>query len=120
MNAAALERAFDLLGSNQRTSCIVHGNIFRVATNAIQASPNGILPTFTAADNRPDFVEPGVATDFSDFIMSFFTRHDYDFAYRSRALERADCVSDHRFTCDYGKQFIEPHALAAAAGYDDG
>jgi hypothetical protein len=27
--------------------------------------------------------------------MPFFTRHDDDFAYGSRALERADCVSDH-------------------------
>ena len=52
--------------------------------------------------------------------MSPFTRHDYDFVYRSRALERADRVGDHWFARDYGKQFIEPHALAAAAGYDDG
>jgi hypothetical protein len=29
-------------------------------------------------------------------------------------------VGDHRFVRDYGKQFIEPHALAAAAGYNDG
>src|SRR5215475_4214505 len=29
-------------------------------------------------------------------------------------------MSDYWFTSDYGKQFIEPHALAAAAGYDDG
>jgi hypothetical protein len=29
-------------------------------------------------------------------------------------------MSDHRFPRDYGKQFIEPHALAAAAGYNDG
>jgi hypothetical protein len=28
-------------------------------------------------------------------------------------------MSDHRFVRDYGKQFIETHALAAAAGYDD-
>ena len=51
--------------------------------------------------------------------MPFFTRHDYDFAYGSRALERADCVSDHWFARDYGKQFIEPHALAAATGYEN-
>jgi len=29
-------------------------------------------------------------------------------------------MSDHRFASDYSEQFIEPHALAAAAGYDDG
>jgi len=29
-------------------------------------------------------------------------------------------VSDYRFTSNYGKQFVEPHALAAAARYDDG
>jgi len=29
-------------------------------------------------------------------------------------------VSDHRFARDCGKQFIEPHALAAAASDDDG
>jgi hypothetical protein len=51
--------------------------------------------------------------------MPLFTPHDYDFAYGSRELKRADCVSDHRFARDDGKQFIEPHALAAAAGYND-
>jgi hypothetical protein len=91
-----------------------------VAIDTIQASPNGILPAFTAGDDRPNFLEPRVATDLSNFMMPFFTRHDYDFGYRSRALERADCMSDHRFTRDYGKQFIETHALAAARGYDDG
>jgi hypothetical protein len=29
-------------------------------------------------------------------------------------------MSDNRFARDCGKQFIEPHALAASAGYDDG
>jgi hypothetical protein len=29
-------------------------------------------------------------------------------------------MSDHRFAHDYSKQFIETHALAAAAGYNDG
>jgi hypothetical protein len=98
----------------------VHGDIFRVAIDATQASPNGILSTFAAGDNREDFFEPPVSTDFSDFIMPVFTRHDYDFAYGSCVLERADCVSDYWFARDYGKQLIEPHALAAAAGYDDG
>jgi hypothetical protein len=29
-------------------------------------------------------------------------------------------MGNYRFARDYGKQFIKPHALAAAAGYDDG
>src|SRR5215211_9191508 len=94
----------------------MHGDIFRVLINAIQASPNGILATFTAGDNRQDFFESHVSTDFPDFVMPVFTCHDYNFAYRSRTFERADCVSDHWFARDYGKQFIEPHALTAAAG----
>jgi hypothetical protein len=97
----------------------VHGNIFRVVIDAIQASPNGILPTFAAGDNRQDFFEPPVSTDFSDFIMPVFTRHDYDFAYGSCVLERADYVSDHGFAGDYSKQFIEAHALAAATGHEN-
>jgi len=28
-------------------------------------------------------------------------------------------VSDHWFARDYGKQFIEPHALAAATGHEN-
>jgi hypothetical protein len=52
--------------------------------------------------------------------MPLFTRDDDDFVYGLRALERADCMSNHWFAGDYGKQFIESHALAAAAGYDDG
>src|SRR5262245_17565043 len=115
-----LKRAFDLLRSNQRARRIVHGDIFRVAIDAIQASPNGILPTFTTWDNRADFFESCTGSDFSNFIMPLFTRDDDDFAYGLRALKRADCVSDHRFARDHGKQFIEAHALAAAAGYDDG
>ena len=51
--------------------------------------------------------------------MPVFTRHDYDFVYGSRVLERADWVSDHWFARDYGKQLIEPHALAAATGHEN-
>ena len=98
----------------------MHGDIFRFAIDPIQAGPNGILPAFAARDNRADFFEPHVATDFPDLIMSFFTRYDNNFADGIRALERTDCASDHRFTRDYGKQFVESHALAAAAGDDDG
>jgi hypothetical protein len=119
VNTALLERAFDLLRSNQRARRVVHGNIFRVVIDAIQASPNGILPTFAAGDNRQDFFEPPVSTDFSDFIMPVFTRHDYDFVYGSRALERADWVSDHWFAGNYSKQLVEPHALAAATGHEN-
>ena len=52
--------------------------------------------------------------------MLLFTRDKDDFADAIGALERTNCVSDDRLARDYGKQFIEPHALAAAAGYDDG
>ena len=52
--------------------------------------------------------------------MLLFTRDKDDFADAIGALERTNCVSDHRLARDYGKQFIEPHALAAAAGYNDG
>src|SRR6478735_2108370 len=120
MDAALLEGAFDLSRSNQRTRRVVHGDIFRVAIDATQASPNGILSTFAAGDNRVNLFESCTRSDFFDFIMPLFTRHDYDFANGSRALKRADCVGDHRFARDYGKQFIEPHALAAAASYNDG
>src|SRR5712672_4392148 len=119
MDAALLERAFDLLRSNQRARRVVHGDIFRVVIDAIQASPDGILATFTAGDNRQDFFEPPVSTDFSDFIMPVFRRHDYDFAYGSCVLERADWVSDHWFARDHSKQFVEPHALAAATGHEN-
>jgi hypothetical protein len=119
MDAALLKSAFDLLRSNQRARRVVHGDIFRVAIDAIQASANGILPAFAAGDNRPDFFEPCTGSDFSNFIMPFFTCHDYDFAYGSRVIECADCMGDYWFARDYGKQLIEPHALAAAAGYDD-
>jgi len=120
VNTALRKRAFDLLRSNQRARRVVHSNIFRVAIDPIQASPNGILSTFTAGNNRPDFFEPFVSTDTFDFIMPFFTPHDDDFAYGLRVLERADCVSDHWFARDCSKQLIEPHALAAATRYDDG
>src|SRR4026207_1697827 len=52
--------------------------------------------------------------------MLLFTRDEDDFADAIGALESADCMSDNRFACDYGKQFIEPHALTAAGGYNDG
>ena len=58
MDVALLERAFDLFRSNQRPRRVVHGDIFRIAVDAIQASPYGILSTFAAGDNRADFFEP--------------------------------------------------------------
>jgi hypothetical protein len=58
MDAALLERAFDLFRSNQRARRVVHCDIFRLVIDAIQASPNGILSTFAAGDNRADFLEP--------------------------------------------------------------
>jgi hypothetical protein len=119
MGAALLERAFDLLRRNQRARRVVHTDVLRTVIDAIQASPNGILPTFPTPDNRADFFEPCTANEFCNFIMLLFTRHNHDFAYRSRALERADCVSDYWFSGNYGKQFIESHALATAAGDDD-
>src|SRR5262245_21057780 len=120
MDAAPRERSFNLLRHNQRTRRVVHGNVFRFAIDAIQAGPNGILPAFAAGDDCADFFEPCSRRDFSDFAMTLFTRHDEDFAYRSRALERTNCVSDNWLTGDDGKQLIKPHSLAAAAGYDDG
>jgi hypothetical protein len=120
MEAALLERALDLLEGNQGARRVVHSDIFRVAIDAIQASAYRILPAFAAGDNRADFFEACTGSDFFNFIMPFFTRHDYNFAYRVRALECADCVSDNWFARYYGKQFIEAHAVAAAAGYDDG
>src|SRR5215470_17939411 len=108
MDAALLKRAFDLLGSNQRARCVVYGDVFRVAINATQAGPNGILPTFAPWNNRADFFESCAGNNFSDLIVTLFTRHDYDFEERGRALERADCVSDDWFARDKGKQFIKP------------
>src|SRR5215469_7226965 len=119
MDAAQLKRALDLFRSNQWPRRIVHGDIVRVAINLIQTRTNRILPAFAAGHDGPHFFEAGSATDFSDFIMSFLTPYDYDFAYRTCMLERTNCMSDHRFASDYSEQFIEPHALAAAAGYDD-
>jgi hypothetical protein len=120
MNAALLESPFDFLWINQRAGRVVHGDIFRLAIDMIQASPNGILPAFATGNNRADFFEPCAGHDFPDFIMTLFTRHDYDFTDGSRALKGAHRVSNHRFARDCGKQLIEPHSLAAAAGYDDG
>jgi len=97
----------------------VHTDVLRTAIEAIQASPNGILPTFPTPDNRANFFEPCTGNKFCNFIMPSFTRHNDDFAYRNRAFERADCVSDYWFAGNYGKQFIESHALATPAGYDD-
>src|SRR5262245_21862479 len=119
MGAGLLERAFDLLRRNQRARRVVHTDVLRTAIDAIQASPNGILPTFPTPDNRADFFEPCTGNEFCNFIMPLLTRHDDDFAYRSRALERADCVSDYWLAGNYGKQFIESHALATAAGYEN-
>jgi hypothetical protein len=119
VNAALCKRAFDLLRSNQRARRVVHTDIFRVVANPIQTSPNGILPKFTARENRADFFEPCVGSDFSNLIMPLFTRDEDDFAHAIGVLKRADCVGDHWFVRDYGKQFIEPHALAAAAGYEN-
>jgi hypothetical protein len=98
----------------------MHSDVLCVAIDAIQASPNGILPAFTAGDNSADFFEPCIGSDFSNFIMPLFTRGDDDFGYGLRALERVDGVSDNWFAGNYGKQFIEAHPLTAAAGYDDG
>jgi hypothetical protein len=94
--------------------------MFRVAIDAIEASSNGILPAFTAGDNRADFFEPRTGSDFPNFIMPLFTRDDDDFTYALRTLECANCVSDHRFPRDHGEQFVKAHALAATAGDDDG
>jgi hypothetical protein len=52
--------------------------------------------------------------------MPLFARYDYDFTYGFRAFERAYCMSNHWFVRNCDEQFIEAHALAAAAGYDDG
>ena len=52
--------------------------------------------------------------------MPLFTRNDDDFAYGVCALKRADCMSNHWFVRNCDEQFIEAHALAVAAGYDDG
>ena len=119
MNSALLKRAFDLFRRNQRARRIVHGDVFRFGIDPIQASPNRILSAFTAGDDRAHLLKARIATDFSDFIMPFFSRHDYDFAGGRRVLERTDCVSDHWFARDCGKQFIESHALATAARDDD-
>jgi len=73
----------------------VHGDVFRLGLDPIQAGSNGILPAFAAGDNRPDLAETRVRSDFSDFIKSFFARDDDDFANGSRAVERADCISDY-------------------------
>jgi hypothetical protein len=120
MDAALFECALDLLRSNQRPRRVVHGDVSSVTLNAIQSSPNRILPTLPTANNGPDFSKSSGGTDFSDFIMRLFTRHNDDFADRNRALKRADCVSDDGFSRNDRKQFIGPHPLAAAAGYDDG
>ena len=45
----------------------------------IQASANGILTTFAAGNDRPNFFEILIANDFFDFIMPIFTRNDNDF-----------------------------------------
>src|SRR6476469_2107368 len=120
MDAALFERAFNVFRSYQRARRVMNSHIFRVAIDPTQASPNIILPTFAAGNNRADFFESCTGSDFSDFIVPLFTRHNYDFANGYSTFKRTDCVSDHWFARDRGKQFIEPHALAAAAGDDDG
>jgi hypothetical protein len=120
VNTALRDREFDLLASNQWARRVVHGDIFRVAIDSIQASANGILPTFAARDNRPDLSESRAGSDFLEFIMPLFARNNDDFAYGLRAFERADCMSNHGFVSNCDEQFIEAHSLAAAAGYDDG
>ena len=57
MDAALLERAFDLFRSNQRARRIVNGDIFCDVIDATQARPNRILSTFTDRDDRADFFE---------------------------------------------------------------
>src|SRR5262245_49112013 len=120
MDAALLKRAFDLLRSNQRARRVVHCDVIGVSIDSIQASPNRILPTFTAGHDRANFFEPCTGRDSSNFIVPLFTRNEDNFVDTISAFERADCVTDNWFARDYSKQFIETHALAAAARYDDG
>ena len=82
--------------------------------------PNAFLPAFTTNDSRAEFLQACVASNSSNFFMSFFTRNDDDFADRTRNVERTHRVSNYRFARDHGKQFVESHALTAAAGDDNG
>jgi hypothetical protein len=120
VDAALFESAFDLLGQDQRASSVVHSHIFRFGINGIKAGMHGILSPFAAGDNRLELFESGVATNVLDLIAPIFARHDNDFADRSRLIECADCVSDHRFACCDGKEFIESHSVAATTRDDDG
>jgi hypothetical protein len=52
--------------------------------------------------------------------MSIFARNDDDFVNGTGALERMERMCNHRFPGDGRKQFVEPHALAAAGRNNDG
>jgi hypothetical protein len=87
---------------------------------AIQTSANRILATFAAHDNRRDFPKVFSVADLSDLFMSIFAGNDNDFVNRTRAFERTERMRNHRFPGDGRKQFVEPHALAAAGRDNDG
>jgi hypothetical protein len=52
--------------------------------------------------------------------MSIFARNDDHFVNRTGALERMERMRNHRFPGHGRKQFVKPHALAAAGRDNDG
>jgi hypothetical protein len=98
----------------------MHSNVFGAGIEAIETSANRILTTFAARGNRTNFFEASSAADLSDLVMLIFARNDDDFVNGSGALERMERMRNHRFPGHDRKQFVEPHALAAAGRDNDG
>jgi len=101
MHPAPLKDTLDLLRPDERTRGVVDSNIASITPEIFQTSTDGILSTFSAGDNGPNFFEALIARELSDLIASIVSRNDDDFADGIGQLERVDGIRDHRFTGHY-------------------
>jgi len=101
MHPAPLKDTLDLLRPDERTRGVVDSNIASITPEIFQTSTDGILSTFSASDNGPNFFEALIARELSDLIASIVSRNDDDFADGIGQLERVDGMRDHRFTGHY-------------------
>ncbi len=121
-----LVNAFDLLGSNKRTRSIMYRNVLRALSlspnllKVIESGAKGIVAMLAATHNRLNLLKALLADELLNVTMSIFARDDDDRRDGSGIFKRSDRVCDDRFAVNFGEEFVETHATAAARRDDDG
>ena len=85
----------------------------------IESGANGIVAMLAATHNRLDLLKALLADELFNVTMSIFARDDDDRRDGFGILEGGNGVCDDRFAVNFGKEFIETHATAAARRHDN-